>query len=67
MLVNLVAAVLFVLVAHVDYAIAALIAVGAVIGGQIGATVGQAAALVGAARVHRRGRGGRDGAVPHLG
>src|SRR6478735_9605184 len=41
MLVNLVAAVVFVLVAHVDYAIAALIAVGAVIGGQIGATVGR--------------------------
>ncbi len=41
MLVNLVAAVVFVLVAHVDYAIAALIAVGAVIGGQSGATVGR--------------------------
>ena len=41
LLVNLVAAVVFVLVAHVDYAIAALIAVGAVIGGQIGATVGR--------------------------
>ncbi len=41
LLVNLVAAVVFVLVAHVDYAIAGLIAVGAVIGGQLGATVGR--------------------------
>jgi uncharacterized membrane protein YfcA len=41
MLVNLVAAVLFVIVAHVDYTVAGLIAVGSVIGGQIGATVGR--------------------------
>ena len=41
MLVNLVAAVLFVFVAHIDYRVAGLIAVGSVIGGQIGATVGR--------------------------
>jgi uncharacterized membrane protein YfcA len=41
LLVNLVAAVVFVFVAHIDYRVAALIAVGSVIGGQIGATVGR--------------------------
>jgi uncharacterized membrane protein YfcA len=41
LLVNLIAAVVFVLVAHVDWAVAGLIAVGAVIGGQIGAHVGR--------------------------
>ena len=32
---------MFVFVAHMDYAVAGLIAVGSVIGGQIGATVGR--------------------------
>lgn len=41
LLVNLVAAVLFVFVAEVDWAVAGLIALGAVVGGQIGATVGR--------------------------
>ena len=41
LLVNLVAAVVFVVVAHIDYRVAGLIAVGSVIGGQIGATVGR--------------------------
>jgi uncharacterized membrane protein YfcA len=41
LLVNLVAAVLFVVVADVNWAVAGLIAVGSVIGGQIGATVGR--------------------------
>ena len=41
LLVNLVAAIVFVFVAHIDYAVAGLIALGAVIGGQIGATVGR--------------------------
>src|SRR3954451_5052289 len=41
LLVNLVAAIVFVAVAHIDWAVAALIAVGSVIGGQIGATVGR--------------------------
>jgi len=41
MLVNLVAAVVFVFVAEVDWTVAALIAVGSVIGGQVGATVGR--------------------------
>jgi uncharacterized protein len=41
LLVNLVAAVVFVAVADVDYQVAAVIAVGAVIGGQVGATVGR--------------------------
>jgi uncharacterized membrane protein YfcA len=41
LLVNLVAAVVFVIVADVDYEVAGLIAVGSVIGGQIGATVGR--------------------------
>jgi len=41
LLVNLVAAVVFVFVAHIDYRVAGLIAVGSVIGGQIGATVGR--------------------------
>jgi uncharacterized protein len=41
MLVNLVAAVVFVFVADIDWAVAGLIAVGSVIGGQIGATVGR--------------------------
>src|SRR4051794_5956367 len=41
LLVNLVAAVVFVFVAHIDWAVAGLIAVGSVIGGQIGATVGR--------------------------
>jgi uncharacterized membrane protein YfcA len=40
-IVNGIAAVLFVAVAHVDWAAAALIAVGSVVGGQIGATVGR--------------------------
>ncbi len=40
-IVNGVAAVLFILVAHVDWAVVALIAVGATIGGQIGAHVGR--------------------------
>jgi uncharacterized protein len=41
LLVNLVAAILFMVVAHVDWEVAGLIALGAVIGGQIGATVGR--------------------------
>jgi uncharacterized protein len=41
MLVNLVAAIVFIVVAHIDYEVAAIIAVGSVIGGQIGATVGR--------------------------
>ena len=41
LLVNLVAAIVFVLVADIDYAVAGLIALGSVIGGQIGATVGR--------------------------
>jgi len=41
LLVNLVAAIIFVLVADVDWAAAGLIAVGAVVGGQVGATVGR--------------------------
>jgi uncharacterized membrane protein YfcA len=41
LLVNLVAAIVFVLVAHIDWAVAGLIALGSVIGGQIGATVGR--------------------------
>ncbi|WP_414690651.1 sulfite exporter TauE/SafE family protein [Nocardioides sp.] len=41
LLVNAIAAVVFVIVAHVDWRVAVLIAVGSVIGGQIGATVGR--------------------------
>jgi uncharacterized protein len=41
LLVNLVAAVVFVFVADVDYAVAGLIAVGSVIGGQLGAAFGR--------------------------
>ena len=41
MLVNLVAGVVFIFVADVHWAIAGLIAVGAVVGGQLGATVGR--------------------------
>ena len=41
LLVNAVAAVVFVFVAHVDWRVAVLIAVGSVAGGQIGATVGR--------------------------
>jgi uncharacterized protein len=40
-IVNGVAAVLFVVVAHVDWRAAALVAVGSVVGGQLGATVGR--------------------------
>lgn len=40
-IVNGIAAVLFVAVAHVDWRAAALVAVGSIIGGQIGATVGR--------------------------
>ncbi|MET0773157.1 MAG: sulfite exporter TauE/SafE family protein [Candidatus Limnocylindrales bacterium] len=40
-LVNGVAAILFVLVAPVDYGVAALLAIGSVVGGQVGATVGR--------------------------
>jgi uncharacterized membrane protein YfcA len=40
-IVNAVAAVIFIVVAHVDWAAAGLIAVGSVIGGQVGATVGR--------------------------
>jgi len=41
LLVNLVAAIVFVLVAHIDWQVAGLIALGSVVGGQIGATVGR--------------------------
>ena len=41
MLVNLVAAVVFIVVADIDYEVAGVIAVGSVIGGQVGATVGR--------------------------
>ncbi len=41
LLVNLVAAVLFVLVADINWSVAGLIAVGSVVGGQLGATVGR--------------------------
>ncbi len=41
LLVNLVAAIVFVVVADIDWRVAGLIAVGSVIGGQIGATVGR--------------------------
>jgi uncharacterized membrane protein YfcA len=41
MIVNAVAALVFVAVADVDWAVAGLIAVGAVVGGQLGATVGR--------------------------
>jgi uncharacterized membrane protein YfcA len=40
-LVNLVAAIVFIAVAHIDWAAAGLIAIGSVLGGQIGATVGR--------------------------
>ena len=40
-LVNGVAAVIFMAVAEVDWVVAALIAVGSVVGGQVGATVGR--------------------------
>ena len=64
LLVNLVAAVVFVFVADMDWTVAGLIAVGSVIGGQIGATVGRRLPSLGAARVHRGGRGRRADAVP---
>ena len=41
LLVNLVAALVFVAVADIDWTVAALIAVGSVVGGQLGATVGR--------------------------
>jgi uncharacterized membrane protein YfcA len=41
LLVNLVAALVFIAVADVDWTVAGLIAVGSVIGGQLGATVGR--------------------------
>jgi uncharacterized membrane protein YfcA len=41
LLVNLIAALIFVAVAEVDWTYAGLIAVGAVVGGQVGATVGR--------------------------
>ena len=41
LLVNLVAAIVFVFVADIDWTVAGLIALGSVIGGQIGATVGR--------------------------
>jgi uncharacterized protein len=41
MIVNAVAALVFVFVAHVDWPIAGLLALGSVIGGQVGATVGR--------------------------
>jgi uncharacterized membrane protein YfcA len=40
-LVNGVAAILFILVAPVDYGVAALLAIGSIAGGQVGATVGR--------------------------
>ena len=40
-LVNGVAAILFVLVAPVDYGVAALLAIGSIVGGQVGATIGR--------------------------
>ena len=50
LLVNLVAAIVFVFVAEMDWTVAGLIALGSVIGGQIGATVGRRLPGVGAAR-----------------
>ena len=41
MIVNGIAAVVFILVAHVDWRIAGLIAAGSIVGGQLGATVGR--------------------------
>jgi uncharacterized membrane protein YfcA len=41
LLVNAIAGVLFVLVAEVDWQVVALIGVGSIIGGQVGATVGR--------------------------
>jgi uncharacterized membrane protein YfcA len=40
-LVNGVAAILFILVAPVDYGVAALLAIGSIVGGQVGATIGR--------------------------
>ena len=40
-LVNAVAAVIFIVVAEVDWLVAGLIAVGSIVGGQLGATVGR--------------------------
>ena len=40
-LVNLVAALLFVVIAHVDWTVVALVAAGSVVGGQLGASVGR--------------------------
>jgi uncharacterized membrane protein YfcA len=39
--VNGVAAMLFILVAPIDYGVAALLAIGSVVGGQVGATIGR--------------------------
>lgn len=41
LIVNFVAAVVFIVIAEVDWAVAGLVALGAVVGGQIGATVGR--------------------------
>ncbi|MBV8933536.1 MAG: sulfite exporter TauE/SafE family protein, partial [Kutzneria sp.] len=40
-IVNLVAAIVFVFVAHIDWSVAIVLAVGSVVGGQLGATVGR--------------------------
>ncbi len=64
LLVNLVAAIVFIFVADIDYRVAAIIAVGSVIGGQIGATVGRRLPPWALRGVHRRGRRRGAGAVP---
>ncbi len=61
--VNAVAGLLFVFVADVDWWIVLLIGIGAVIGGQLGATVGRRLPPHGAAGRDRRRRPGRRGVV----
>ena len=62
LLVNAVAAVVFLFVADVDWLVVLLVAVGSVVGGQIGATVGR---RLPAGRAARRDRGGRRDRLGH--
>ena len=64
-LVNGIAAVIFVLVAHVAWAPAALIAVGSIAGGQVGARYGRRLPPAAPARADRRGRRDRDRRAAH--
>ena len=63
-LVNAVAGVIFIILAHPDWTYVAIIAVGSAVGGQVGGLIGRPAFSARAARHHRHRRDSRPGEVP---